>query len=306
VSRSAWAARLGFAFALALVAMSAGCSWADALRGKGADAGSDAGPAVLTFLDAQPPPPPAPPVAFPVNVNQVARFPDEVMLHGVEAKVMDPQVTARNSVPSGAPVATLRLGTPVKQIARHESFVLCEFTDPKTAGRLLEGWLGEQAFVAGPSVPRKTPCTAGQTLLVFEDQDFCGRTCKTDADCPSDLACVGKANLVTSGKPGAETATCTVRSAGEPGPSSFPTPSSPSTDANGDASAPRPRRRIPFIRLPPGPGGICQTDFVLGIDGACHLACPHGDDDCPVMATCSTKVTEDRTPVCVHAAGGAR
>jgi hypothetical protein len=187
----------------------AGCSVLDKTKAEVVDAGHDAAVALVILEAGAPPPLPV----IPSNVNQVARFPDEVSANETEAKIADPAVSARNSVPGGALVATLRLGTPVTQIAKHESFILCEFADPKNGANHLEGWLAEQAFVAGPTIPGKAACPHGKTLLIADEQEFCGTTCKSDADCKDPgLACVGKANLVAKGKAGDETSTCTLRS----------------------------------------------------------------------------------------------
>jgi hypothetical protein len=174
---------------------------------------TDAGPvdAAVAVLDAGAP---AAPPAAADNVNEVGRFPDEQALSDVAAKIADPSVSARNAVPGGMLVATLRLGTPVTQIATHEKFILCVFPDPKNPTHNLEGWIAEQAFVPGPTIPSKAACGAGQTRLMADEQDFCGKVCKADGDCPSGQACVGKASLFANGKMGAEVSTCTLAPGG--------------------------------------------------------------------------------------------
>ncbi len=169
------------------------------------DAAPSAPPMVV--LDAAPPTPPTP-VA--TNVNRVARFPDEQALNNAAAKVADPSVAARSYVPGGALVTMLKLGTPVVQIAKHEGFVLCTFPDPKNASAELEGWIAEQAFVAGPTVPSKAACPKGQSMLMVDEQNFCGHVCKTDKECAHGQTCTGSANLFASGKSGAQVSTCTI------------------------------------------------------------------------------------------------
>jgi hypothetical protein len=120
----------------------------------------------------------------------------------------------------------------VTQIAKHENFILCTFPDPKNPALDLEGWVAEQAFVPGPTVPSKAACATGQTRLMFDEQDFCGRVCKTDGDCLSGQVCQGKASLFANGKVGAEVSTCTI-------PASAPAASALS---HPDAAAP-----LPFV-----------------------------------------------------------
>jgi hypothetical protein len=240
--------------------------------------GTDAGPAVdaappVTVLDAGPVAPPAPD-----NVNQVGRFPDEVPISDVEAKIADPNVSARNAVPGGALVATLKIGTPVTQIAKHETFLLCTFADPKNPTRTLEGWVAEQAFVPGPTVPSKASCGAGQTRLTIDEQDFCGRVCKNDSDCQSGQVCQGKANLLASGKVGADVTTCTLPPPGAaPAPSSSAAPAPPHVSNVG--------KPVPGIQMPPLPGNTCQPGYVYAlIDRLCHRDCLRSP--CPAGARC--------------------
>jgi hypothetical protein len=266
------------------------------------DAGAvDAAPAsvVLTVIDAGPAPTMEP---QPENVNEVGRFPDEVSLNDTPAKVADANVSARNAVPGGALVTTLKQGEPVTQLAKHGNFVLCSFADPKNPSKTLEGWVAEQAFVAGPTVPSKAPCPSGQTRLIFEDQDFCGRTCKADPDCTTGQVCTGKANLFANGKAGAETATCTIPLTPAATPTTsptvastttamphlpFPVPtmttaptSSPTATATATAS---PTRTMFGVQIPPIAGSLCPNGFILE-QGLCHRLCPRGV--CAVGASC--------------------
>ncbi|HEY2511753.1 MAG TPA: hypothetical protein VGI39_12885 [Polyangiaceae bacterium] len=284
------------------------------------DAGGN--PAALV-LDAQPPGPP-PVTITATNVDDVARFPDEAKLHGEIGKIADAQVAARNSVPSGSVVAMLRLGTPVTQVSRHDAFLLCQFADPKNPQQTLLGWIGEQAFIPGPTVPRKLGCPRGQSLLEFDEQDFCGRVCRSDADCTGGLVCTGRANTVVSGKPGPEVSTCTmttsvggasgssrpsgaagdaIEDGGHPAPLPTLLPAIVTRDAGAD-SAPRSGRSAVWIRVPQGPMGMCPDGYVSAIDHFCHKACPGGDSDCPIDGLCTPRMTADQSPVCVFAPHG--
>jgi hypothetical protein len=217
---------------------------------------TDGAPAASLVVDAAAPAPPP----TPDNVNQVGRFPDETPVNDVEAKVADPSIVARNAAPGGAAVATLRFGTPVVEIAKHETFLLCSFADPKNPTHTLEGWIAEQAFVAGPTVPSKAGCSTGQTRLMFDEQDFCGRVCKNDSDCQAGQVCEGKANVLVGGKPGAEVTTCTVSPNGAP------------------AAGP------PAI-LPAGAGNACTAGYLYAAnDKLCHKDCSKGA--CPAKSHC--------------------
>jgi hypothetical protein len=233
---------------------------------KGEVAKTDVGAtdAAVTVLDAGPSvaPPPAP-----ENVNEVGRFPDEQALGNVAAKIADPNVSARNAVPGGVLVATLRIGTPVTQIATHDKFILCIFPDPKNATHDLEGWVAEQAFVPGPTVPSKAACGTGQTRLMIDEQDFCGRVCKNDSDCTSGQACIGKASLFANGKMGADVTTCTIPSSGAPA-------------AGGGSTG----KIVPGIQQAPLAGGSCLPNFVMGPDKLCHHSCSGG---CPAGSKCA-------------------
>jgi hypothetical protein len=216
----------------------------------------------------------ATPPSTPANVNQVGRFPDEVSLNDTQAKIADPSVSARNAVPGGALVATLRLGTPVTQIVKHEGFVLCTFPDPKSAARTLEGWVAEQAFIPGPTVPSKASCPAGQTRLMFDEQDFCGKVCKSDGDCKGGQVCTGKASLFANGKLGADVSTCTIPSGGSAG------------GAGGGGGG----KVVPGVQTEPLAGNQCPADFVLAADKLCHKDCSKGP--CPTGAKCAHALGE--------------
>jgi hypothetical protein len=258
VSRRASMALVGSLFALPVC----GCSLVHH-EAAAVDAGIvDAAVAILVPLDAGAPP--APVVA---NVNQVGRFPDEASLNDALAKIADPNVSARNAVPGGVLVATLKIGTPVTQVAKHETFILCIFSDPKNPARNLEGWVAEQAFIPGPTVPSKSACPTGQARLMVDEQDFCGRVCKTDSDCQGGLACSGKANLFASGKTGAEVTTCTV-----------PLTSAP-------PALPPPVKIVAGLQTQPLAGNQCSPEFVLAPDKLCHRDCTRGG--CPTGSKCA-------------------
>ncbi len=256
---------LGVALQLLLPAL-CGCS---SIRHEATSADAGARDAAVAVLDAG-----APPIAAPENVNQVGRFPDEVTLNDAPAKILDKSnVSARNAAPGGMLVATLRLGTPVTQIAKHESFILCTFPDPKSPTRTLEGWIAEQAFVAGPTVPSKAICPPGKARLVFDEQDFCGRVCKSESDCQSGQTCTGKASLFANGKVGAEVTTCTIPTGGAGDAGASP--------GNATATATKP---VTGLQMPPFPGNVCPPAFVLASDKLCHRDCAKGP--CPSGAKC--------------------
>ncbi len=228
------------------------------------------------------------------NSNDVARFPDEVSLNNASAKIGEGHVAVHNSVPGGTTVATLGLGADVVQIASHEGFILCTFTDPKNASRTLEGWVPQAAFGGGGSAPSpKGGCPAGQSVLVGPDQkDFCGKTCKVDKDCPTGETCAGKATLLVAGKPGAETSTCTIP--GGPGPT--PTPSgSPSATP---ATPTTPTTTIAGVQEPPGANGACAAKYIMASDHLCHFECNKNPLQCPPHARCTAHLTTPATPVC--------
>jgi hypothetical protein len=273
-SRVFLACTLG-AFALSLPLV--GCSLVHH-EAAGVDASVVDAAVVVLVIDAAPPAPPPPD-----NVNEVGRFPDEVSMNDTVVKIADPNVSARNAVPGGVLVATLKLATPVTQIAKHESFILCSFTDPKNPARLLEGWVAEQAFVPGPTVPNKAACPTGQTRLMFDEQDFCGHTCKVPTDCPSGQVCTGKASLYANGKVGADVATCTIPLTPTAAPSAI-TPLIPlpvSTATTGPGAAPR---FIPGVQMAALPGNVCLPGFVLIDKQVCHRDCTRSP--CPGGSRC--------------------
>jgi len=242
--------------------------------GAKADGGASDGGAVAETDAAPNPPPPTPD-----NVNQVARFPDEVSLNNTAAKIADPHQIARNSVPGGAVVATLNTGTDTVQIASHDNFFLCSFNDPKNAGHTLEGWISQGAFVAGPTPSPAAGCPAGQVKLEFEDAYFCGRECKVDKDCPGGQSCSGSANIITNGNAGAPTATCTIPAPGT-------TPSTPSSATT-----------IVGVQQPPT-NGTCPAKYILASDKMCHFECSKSPLQCPPKSRCTATLTTATTPVC--------
>jgi hypothetical protein len=102
---------------------------------------------------------------------------------------------------------------------------------------------------------------------MIDDQDFCGRVCKTDSDCQGGLACSGKANLFANGKSGAAVTTCTV----------------PLTTA--PPALPPPVKVVAGVQIPPLAGNQCTPEFVMGLDKLCHRDCTRGR--CPPGSTCA-------------------
>jgi hypothetical protein len=252
-------------FASAATALTlAGCSLMHHGAAQGDAGAADSGVAVAVIEAGALPP------VVPENVNQVGRFPDELSLNDTAAKIADPNVSARNAVPGGVLVATLRLGTPVTQVAKHDTFILCLFPDPKNPARTLEGWVAEQAFVPGPTVPSKTVCATGMTRLMIDEQDFCGRVCKNDSDCQSGQVCTGKASLLANGRTGAEVTTCTIPLSG----------GAPAGGATSNAG-----KVVPGVQTPPLPGNVCPATFVLAGDKLCHKDCTRAP--CPLGAKCA-------------------
>lgn len=117
-----------FLTALAAAAALAGCPFK---KSAAVDAGMEAAaPDVEAGV-------PAPSAA---NVKDIARFGDETSLNS-ENTDLTSAVTARVSPPNGNPVANLTRGTAVTKVAQHESYVLIAFSDPKTSGQTLLGWV---------------------------------------------------------------------------------------------------------------------------------------------------------------------
>ena len=100
---------------------------------------------------------------------------------------------------------------------------------------------------------------------MFDEQDFCGRVCKTDGDCLSGQVCQGKASLFANGKLGADVATCTV-------PASAP---AASVVSHPDAAAPLPfvPRGFPHMFRPQiRPGAGAPPDGRVGAARLCPRA----------------------------------
>ena len=265
--------RSSFALVLVPFALSTlACSMLHA--GAKADGGTSDGGAVAVVNAAPNPPPPTPD-----NVNQVARFPDEASLNNTAAKIADPHQIARNSVPGGAIVATLNTGTDTVQIASHDNFFLCSFSDPKNAGHTLEGWISQGAFVAGPTPSPAAGCPAGQVKLEFEDAYFCGRECKVDKDCPGGKSCSGERERRHQRQGGRGDL-----HVHDPAPGT--TPSTPSAATT-----------IVGVQPPPT-NGTCPAKYILASDKMCHFECSKSPLQCPPKSRCTATLTTPTTPAC--------
>ena len=149
---------------------------------------------------------PAGPPPTPDNVNQVGRFPDEVepeRRRGEDRRPTDrraqrrPRRRGRRDPPP-------RHDGPAGRLARQLHSL--PLRRPEELGAHARGVdrKGGLRRRARPS-PRRRAAPAGQTRLIFDEQDFCGHLCKNDSDCQAGQTCAGKANLLTNGKPGADT-----------------------------------------------------------------------------------------------------
>src|SRR3954454_25384993 len=87
------------------------------------DAGA-ASDAAVAVVDAGP----ATPVGS--NASEVARFGDEAKVDSLAAKLEAPIAAVRKSPPLGDLVTTLKAGTQVTKIAKHETFFLITFANP--------------------------------------------------------------------------------------------------------------------------------------------------------------------------------
>ena len=200
------------------------------------------------------------------------------------AKIADAHATARNSVPGGTVVASLRQGEEVVQIAEHGKFVLCTFPDPKDATKRLEGWVADEAFKAGPTppLPKTATCPGTQVHLISDENVFCGDVCKEDKDCPASAPkCTGHANSYVDGKEGPAVTTCTVAVV------AAPIVSPPTMLGQVHAG----------VQTQPLPGGLCLATFALAPDKLCHKKCPTGNE-CPSGLACTKGVMPDGLAVC--------
>jgi len=223
----------------------------------------DAGPIVL---------------AEPSNEASIGRFGDETKLADVAATIADPHANARNSVPGGALVASLRQGEAVVQIAQHDKFFLCTFPDPKDSTKRLEGWVADEAFKPGPTqpIPKTATCPNPQVHLMVDEQIFCGNICKEDKDCPGGQRCVGQASSYVEGHAGPSVTTCTVPAGGSAAP-----------PANLQAG----------VQVAPIAPNACLTGYGYGTDKLCHRLCPHGNE-CPAPSRCVARDTTTGLAAC--------
>jgi hypothetical protein len=260
---------------LALVAAVASCNL---LKKKGAaDAGAEEAGAVTEAVDAAPAEPPAPLAA---NVDDIARFPDEVKLENAAASTLR-TASAREAPAIGKVVAQLKTGTAVTKIAQRDKFFLVTFDDPKDATKKLLGWLHQDSFSPPSAAPLKAITCPAPEVALLGDTPFCGQTCTADAQCPAGKACKGSAQQFTAGKVGANVQVCTVfvsADAGAPKP----------VDAGGpvavvDAGPPKPvDAGAPALTaansdiFDPG-AAACPGGFIMVLkDKRCHRSCPTG------------------------------
>lgn len=153
------------------------------------------------------------------NANDVARFPDETKLDNVVA-TFEQTDKVREVPQTGKVVATLGKGTHVWKMAQRGQYFLVAFDDAKDPSSKLVGWVHQNAFTAATVVAdagdagsdggaKPLTCAKGETPL-FSDSPFCGKTCKTDADCGTGSACKGIANKLVNGKAGDAVPICTM------------------------------------------------------------------------------------------------
>jgi hypothetical protein len=95
-----------------------------------------------------------PVVLLPKNADEVARFPSEVPIAFVRAKILASVALAHERPRGGNVVATLQSGTDVTKISStaNGDSILVQFTDPGDANSRLIGWLGKEAFSPTPIV----------------------------------------------------------------------------------------------------------------------------------------------------------
>jgi len=253
--------------------------------GAGADASADAEAGAAADATA------AGPEA--VNVDAVARFPDETAIDHQAATVQWATNNVRKSPPSGEVIATLPKGTNVVELATHDKYALITFDNPKNASERLMGWIVKDAFNPQSAVLPKGPCPTGQTQLLG-DEIFCGKVCKADSDCPGGSACTGTAQTVLhDGGAGTAVKNCSaivrpaatdagtapaVVDAGTP-PAAVDAGGVVAKDAGGGGGA----ASGPMV-VDPGAGNTCPANYKMGQpDGKCHHTCTPGHDgDCSV------------------------
>ncbi|MDB4943494.1 MAG: hypothetical protein JWP97_3028 [Labilithrix sp.] len=263
-----------------LVAVTAsGCG----LLKKNGDADASADDAAVAVVDAEAadaaPAPTVAPIA--VNVNDVARFPDETALANVAATLQRP--TNIREIPSvGKVVAALPKGAAVTEVAQRGTAILVVFDDPKDAQKRM-GWVGADAFTTAPAVDagaKPLTCTIPDVPLL-SDVAFCGRTCAADTACPAGQACKGEAKMFQNGKAGDTVKVCTV----------FSAPASPTgTGLNKTLPTATPTLTAAPTVAPAGikpdvvaaAGGKCDVGYTLvPKDLQCHKNCV------PVVSTCT-------------------
>lgn len=217
------------------------------LMGAGADAAAEvdaaAAPAAAVEADSAAPAATTAPTATEElagpkasNENDIARFPDETKLDNVAATV-ERSAPVREVPSTGKVVVTLNKGAKVTKIGERDKYFLVTFADPKNASSNLMGWLYQDSFTAASVVDagaaadagvaeKPLTCKTGETALI-SDNPFCGKVCKSDADCGSGQACKGTAHKLVKGKEGDVVPVCTVQVVHDAG---APTAKAPVTD----------------------------------------------------------------------------
>ncbi len=242
------------------------------LKKKDEDAGAPEAGVTEVAADAAPEPTPA---ALASNEGDVARFPDETKLAGVNATLLR-TYNVREAPPNGTLVVGLNKGTSATQIASRDKYFLITFDSPTNPGTRLMGWVHRDAFSAVVQDAGPLTCPAGEIAL-FGDTPFCGKLCTLDSECPAGQACKGSANKLAAGKAGAPVQVCTVFHAHDAG---APDAGGPKKLGKADAGGGGGVDAGPT--LPPDPGrdtvnatgGLCPAGFVhVKKTNKCHRKC---------------------------------
>ena len=148
----------------------------------------------------------------PVNEKTVARYPDERAVHR-ELTIKRPIATVLDGAGQGQPLALLKRGAPVTQLAERSGFSLVRFVDASAAPRELLGWVKSEVFTAEPRrAPMRLACLAGNVpLLLATGDDMCVRACARDADCEASTVCAGRGVLSQLGENGGSVQFCVAK-----------------------------------------------------------------------------------------------
>jgi hypothetical protein len=134
--------------------------------------------------------------AVPAAANEadVKHYADEKKLDPpVKKKTLVANYTVRvDSVGTAKAVMALPKDTEVTQLAERGSHFLITFTNPKNTSETLMGWIFKAAFeekaAAGPGGAKT--CPPGSKLFDWPATGpFCGKLCKTKANCSADESC---------------------------------------------------------------------------------------------------------------------